>query len=685
MTPSRPTRAGWRSALVSLTVAPMVLSLTGCFSGSSSSSSGGASPPGAPGQQLLTGTFVDSPVAGLDYRGTDSEPARTDSEGQFQYREGDTITFSIGDLELGSAIGAEVVTPLDIVSGAGGAGDQRVTNILTLLQTLDVDGDLNNGIQLTDQIRDEVSSNAGMLTLDQAPNDFRQSLEPIVESLHEEGLFTDLDPRPRRVVDPEEAIEHFNRSTGERITVSTAGGELRGFAANERTWQFLGIPYAQPPVGDLRWRPPVQAEPWEGVREAISWANQAAQDPSLEAINNGGMSEDSLYLNITMPRGAEDLPVMVWFHGGAFTILSGNSDMYNNPNSLTEKDVVLVTVNHRLGPFGYIAHPLLSEESGYEGSGNYGQMDLVMALEWVRDNIEAFGGDPDNVTIFGQSGGGGKVYSLMNSPLATGLFHKAIVMAGASPLDPTSLPSDSLAESEAVGAALFDRVGVSTLEEARALPWTAFTDADRQNDIPRQVYRPNVDYYYQPKTSYQNVVDGMPSDVPLMSGVTSGDYDTLRAALPIWLRQRSDAYQSNQYIYRFSRVPEGWRELGLLSCHGCELPYLFNYPRGMVSNFQLGLVLTPEGNRPVIGDLNNNGVTGTQGDPEDILTSMRYGESDEAVADLMMTMFSNFARTGDPSVAGLAWPPYTNANDTYVEIGPDTTATVETGLVEGLR
>lgn len=685
MTPSRPTRAGWRSALVSLAVAPMVLSLTGCFSGSSSSSSGGASPPGAPGQQLLTGTFVDSPVAGLDYRGTDSEPARTDSEGQFQYREGDTITFSIGDLELGSAIGAEVVTPLDIVSGAGGAGDQRVTNILTLLQTLDVDGDLNNGIQLTDQIRDEVSSNAGMLTLDQAPNDFRQSLEPIVESLHEEGLFTDLDPRPRRVVDPEEAIEHFNRSTGERITVSTAGGELRGFAANERTWQFLGIPYAQPPVGDLRWRPPVQAEPWEGVREAISWANQAAQDPSLEAINNGGMSEDSLYLNITMPRGAEDLPVMVWFHGGAFTILSGNSDMYNNPNSLTEKDVVLVTVNHRLGPFGYIAHPLLSEESGYEGSGNYGQMDLVMALEWVRDNIEAFGGDPDNVTIFGQSGGGGKVYSLMNSPLATGLFHKAIVMAGASPLDPTSLPSDSLAESEAVGAALFDRVGVSTLEEARALPWTAFTDADRQNDIPRQVYRPNVDYYYQPKTSYQNVVDGMPSDVPLMSGVTSGDYDTLRAALPIWLRQRSDAYQSNQYIYRFSRVPEGWRELGLLSCHGCELSYLFNYPRGMVSNFQLGLVLTPEGNRPVIGDLNNNGVTGTQGDPEDILTSMRYGESDEAVADLMMTMFSNFARTGDPSVAGLAWPPYTNANDTYVEIGPDTTATVETGLVEGLR
>jgi para-nitrobenzyl esterase len=273
----------------------------------------------------------------------------------------------------------------------------------------------------------------------------------------------------------------------------------------------------------------------------------------------------------------------------------------------------------------------------------------------------------------------------MNSPMATGLFHKAIVMAGASPLDPTSQPADSLAESEAVGSALFDRAGVTTLEEARALPWTAFTDADRQNSIPRQAYRPNVDYYYQPKTSFQNVQDGMPSDVPLMSGVTSGDYDTLRAALPIWLRQRSQAYQSNQYIYRFSRVPDGWREMGLLSCHGCELPYLFNYPRGMVSNFQLGLVLTPEGQRPVVGDLNNNGITGTQGDPEDIFMSMRYGPEDEAVADLMMTMFSNFARTGDPSVPGLAWPPYTVANDTYVEIGPGTSATVEVGLDEGLR
>lgn len=683
MTPFRTTRSGWRSALLSLALAPLVLSVSGCFSGSSSSSRDDS--PSAPGAQVRTGVFVDSPVAGLDYRGNETPAGTTDAEGRFQYREGETISFSIGNLALGSATGAEVVTPLDVVSGAADMQDQRVLNMLVMLQTLDADGDLNNGIQLTEAIRAEVSASAGSLVFDQPTASFRESLDPIVQTLEEEGAFTDLDPRARRIVSSGDALEHFMRSTGERIEVTTTAGALRGFAADEQTWQFLGIPYAKPPVGDLRWRPPVAAEPWTGVREAVSWGDQAAQDQSLEAINNGGMSEDSLYLNVSAPRDADGLPVMVWFHGGSFSILSGNSDMYNNPDSLTRKDVVLVTVNHRLGPFGYIGHPLLSEESGYGGSGNYGQMDLVMALEWVRDNIQAFGGDPGNVTIFGQSGGGGKVYSLMNSPLASGLFHKAIVMAGSSPLDPNSQPEDSLRVSEGIGSDLFDRVGVSTLEEARALPWTAFTDADRRNGIPRETYRPNADFYYQPKTSYQNVLDGMPSDVPLMAGVTSGDYPTLRNALPIWLTQRTSLYQSEQFIYRFSRVPDGWAELGLRSCHGCELPYLFNYPAGMVSNFQLGLVLTPDGRRPQIDDLNGNGVSGTQGDPDDIFRSMRYGAEDEAVADLMMTMFSNFARTGNPSTANFSWPAYTLGNDTYVNIGPDASATVETGLEEGLR
>ena len=661
-----------RAALLAMALAPM-LTLTGCLDG------------GSDNDDPSSGTFVDSPVAGLDYQGPEIGSAQTNAEGKFSYFPGETISFAIGDLPLGSATGADELTPLSIIDGASDASDTRVSNMLVLLQSLDADGDLNNGIQITQQISDEVSFSAASLDLDQSAADFRTGLGAVLTTLETAGAFTDTDPRARTVMSTADALAHFKRATGERLVVTTEAGDVRGFAANEDTWQFLGVPYAKPPLGELRWTPPQPLEPWDGVREAVSWADQSAQDTALEGVNEGGMSEDSLYLNITAPKDAENLPVMVWFHGGSFAILSANSSQYNNPDGLTEKGVVLVTVNHRLGPFGYIAHPLLTAESGYNGSGNYGQMDLVMALEWVRDNIEAFGGNPGNVTIFGQSGGGGKAYSLMNSPQATGLFHKAIVQSGVAPMDQVSGPEVSLAESEAIGSALFERAGVSSLEAARALPWTALIKADQDNSIPRQTYRPNSDNYYQPNTYYQNVVNGMPSDVPLMSGVTSGDYTTLRAALPIWLQQRSAQYQSEQFIYKFSRVPPGWSEMGLASCHGCELPYLFNYPAAMVQNYLLGLVLTPEGTRPVIGDLNNNGVTGTQGDPADVFASMQYGATDVAIADETMTLWTNFAKTGNPSTEDLDWPAFTLENDTFLEIGPGAESTVETGLAESIQ
>lgn len=413
-----------RSPLMAFTLVPIILAQAGCLSDSSSSNS--PLPPEAPATPAsLTGTFVDSAVSGLDYQGSETAAGLTDQLGQFTYRQGETVTFNIGDLLLGSATGAERMTPLSITSDAVSAQDRRVSNKLILLQTLDADGDLNNGIQITDTIREEVSLNADLIEFDQPPADFRSSLTDMIQALEEADAFSDADPRPRRVAATADALAHFERSTSPRVEVNTTGGVLRGFEADATTWQFLGVPYARPPVGSLRWRPPQKPQPWEGVREAVGWADQSAQDPTLQAVNKGGMSEDSLYLNITAPKEAEGLPVMVWFHGGSFAILSANSSQYNNPDSLTKKGVVLVTVNHRLGPFGYIAHPLLTAESGYGGSGNYGQMDLVMALEWVRDNIAAFGGDPGNVTIFGQSGGGGKTYSLMNSPQAAGLFSQS--------------------------------------------------------------------------------------------------------------------------------------------------------------------------------------------------------------------------------------------------------------------
>lgn len=632
-----------------------------------------------------TGTFVDSPVAGLNVQGSVHGARSTDAQGRFAYQAGETLTFSIGNLTLGSASGAATLTPLSITSGATAASDQRVANKLILLQTLDADGDLNNGIQITDAIRSVVSAQAASINFDQSSTTFRASLAPLLTALNGANVFTDLDPRPRTARTTTAALEHFARSTSPRHVVATTGGQLSGFEANATTWQFLGVPYARPPVGDLRWRPPQAAQPWSGVRHATAWAHQSAQDTRLEAIGEGGMSEDSLYLNITAPKNAANLPVMVWFHGGAFAILTGNSKQYNNPDSLTTKGVVLVTVNHRLGAFGYLSHPLLTAESGYNGSGNYGQMDLVMALQWVRDNIAAFGGNPGNVTIFGQSGGGGKTYSLMNSPMATGLFHKAIVQSGASPIPATGTVATSLAANEAIGTALFARNNVTTLAEARALPWQAIVQADIDNGIPRETYRPNADYHYLPKTYAQNVAEGMPSDVPLMVGVTSGDYSTLRGALPVFLTQRTPTYQSPQYVYKFSRVPDGWSAMGLLSAHGGELPYLFNFPMGHVSNYSLNLVLLPNGTKPPIGDLNGNGITGTAGDSADVYTSMQWGAGDVTTVDTLMTMWANFARTGNPSTTGLAWPAYTVANDSFVEIGPTPSATVRTGLAAAVQ
>ena len=650
----------------------ILLSLTGC--GGSSSSD----PDPAPVSR--TGTFGSTAVSGLHYQSGDAATRTTDERGRFLYTGNQKVLFSIGDLSLGEAPGAENVTVLGISGGAASTNEPDVTNKLILLQTLDADGDLNNGIQLTEQIQDAVSANAGDLDFEQPTADFTAALQNVVTSLESAGAFPDTDPRARALTTAGDALEQFERASSPRRVVDTADGKLSGFEADDHTWQFLGIPYAQPPLGDLRWRAPQPVAPWDEVRDATAWSDQAAQNAALERFGEGGMSEDSLYLNVTAPKDADGLPVMVWFHGGGFTALTSNTKPFNNPEAVASKGVVQVSVNHRLGPFGYIAHPDLSEESGYGGSGNYGQMDLVMALEWVRDNIAAFGGNADNVTIFGQSGGGGKTYSLMNSPQATGLFHKAIVMSGFAPLDTDSVPADSLAESEAIGSALFDRVGVDSLEEARQLPWTAFTDADAANDIPRQTYRPNADYYYQPKTYYQNVLDGMPSDVPLMAGVTAGDYTSLRGAMPVWLTQRSQDYQSDQYVYKFTRVPQGWEEMGLQSCHGCELPYLFNHPSGLVQNFLLGLVLTPEGTRPAIGDLNGNGVTGSAGDPQDIFLSMQYGADDATVSELMMTMWTHFAKTGDPSPSSLQWPAYTEANDTYLEVRQDTEASVETSV-----
>ncbi|MEH6564808.1 MAG: carboxylesterase family protein [Halopseudomonas sp.] len=639
-----------RSAVLTASLFPLLLPLAGCLGGSGSDDD----------DNTRTGTFVDSAVAGLDYQTAGGASGKTSDTGEFTYASGETVSFAIGDLALGEAVGAEMLTPLSIIDGASGVDDQRVSNMLVLLQSLDADGNLNNGIQITEAISEQVSLNAASLTLDQAPADFRASLTTLVAELQTDGAFSDTDPRARVLVSAADAQAHFARSTSPRLIVSTQAGELSGFEADESTWQFLGIPYAKPPLGNLRWRAPQQPEPWEGVRDAIAWSDQAAQNPGLERFGEGGMSEDSLYLNVTAPKDAEKLPVMVWFHGGGFTSLTSNTVPFNNPKAVASRGVVQVAVNQRLGPFGYIAHPELSAESGYNGSGNYGQMDLVMALEWVQDNIEAFGGDPDNVTIFGESGGGRKVLSLMSSPQAKGLFHKAISQSG------TLYPDTrSLASAEAIGSDLQNNLNAASLAEMREKSWLEVVSA-----AAALVPYTNVDNYYQPTTERVSFETGADNDVPFMFVVNTNDtidpINTVKEVFP-WMAPLRDA---PTYATLFSHQPAGWKERGVQAYHAAELAYVFNMPESVITHYQLGLVLDPATGRSlVIGDLNGNGVSGSAGDPADIFASAGFDETDDLVIDRMLTIWTNFAKTGNPSVEGaIEYPEYDAQVQEYVEI-----------------
>lgn len=460
--------------------------------------------------------------------------------------------------------------------------------------------------------------------------------------------------------------------------VKTRSGDLRGFAPDERTWAWYGIPYAAAPVGPLRWRPPVPPQAWSGVRDATVLGDQAAQDPFYKPYGLGGMSEDCLYLNVTAPRRAGALPVMVYFHGGAFVALTCSVAAFNNPRGLPAKGVVLVTVNHRLGPFGYLAHPWLTAESVYGGSGNYGQMDLIAALEWVRDNIAAFGGDPGNVTLFGQSGGGAKALCLMASPRVRGLFHRVICQSGMTAPAGALLDAAALDAAEEKGLDLSRRLRVGSLAALRDVPWQTIVASDRLHYGQRiDTYGPNVDGYYMSEPVMAAVHNGLPGDVPLLAGATAADRvpeADLAAGLQAQMPVRAACCKSPQYVYCFSHVPEGWRALGIQAYHGIDLVYVFNYPEGFVVNYQFGLTGL---SRDAVG-------AGDGHSPEAqavVLSSTGFGQEDVLLTDRVMTMWTNFARCGDPSIPGeMYWRPYSPVSDAYLDI--DTRLCMRTGLAQ---
>lgn len=294
-----------------------VIGLSGCFGGGSSDDDDVAEDH-AP-SPVLVGVFTDSPVEGLAYR-TETQQGTTDQDGSFSYRSGETISFHLGDLQLGSARAEERMSPLSLANGSDISSD-LVTNMLVLLQSLDQDRKLNDGIQISPAIADAVSVWADSIVLDQDPASFASSapVQSLLAELNaaQPAVFTESDPRPRKLRSAADSRAHLERSLSERRTVATRHGEVAGFSVDEQAWAWYGIPYAEPPVGDLRWKPPVAPSGWDGVLEATDWADQCAQPSYLEVYGKGSMSEDCLYLNVVVPKGfeGEKLPVMVWLHG----------------------------------------------------------------------------------------------------------------------------------------------------------------------------------------------------------------------------------------------------------------------------------------------------------------------------------------------------------------------------------
>jgi len=295
--------------------------------------------------------------------------------------------------------------------------------------------------------------------------------------------------------------------------VLTESGTISGLRANGVS-VYKGVPFAAPPVGDLRWRPPVHSASWTGTRKADAFAPACMQvGVSMPGETAPLVSEDCLYLNIWTPAKTahEHLPVIVWIYGGGYINGSASMPLYWG-DRLAQKDVIVVTVAYRLGPLGFLALPELTRESPHHSSGNYGLMDQIAALEWVQRNIAAFGGDPKCVTIAGQSSGSISVSILMASPLAKGLFQRAIGESGGL-FEPLQLaPKFLLANAERDGDKYAVSLGAASLKELRRLPAILLTG--NAGGTVHAVIEP----YVLPLSPYEAFASGLQNDVPLLIG-----------------------------------------------------------------------------------------------------------------------------------------------------------------------
>jgi len=487
------------------------------------------------------------------------------------------------------------------------------------------------------------------------------------------------------------------------LQVHTQSGMLEGMAAEDGSGVrvFLGVPYARPPVGPGRWQPPSEPASWDGVRVADHYGAACWQVRGRTAsVYTKGIeepSEDCLYLNVwTPPAGEEPSPVMVWFHGGGNTAGEGGSAVFDGTH-LAGKGVTLVTVNYRLGVFGFLAHPALTSESPHASSGNYGLLDQIAALDWVHANIAELGGDPSRVTIFGQSAGSTDTCLLMASPLAHGLFHRAIGQSGACLGNETPLQASGDAPSgHANGVRLASALGVEG-QDASAAERLRAIDAETLHDARTGVgVGPIVDGWVIPRPPAELYASGDFNHVPLMTGWMADETKGLQPGLADVTKAEYEPRVRRQYGAGADRVLAAYASVAA----GSTTEALFNmttdagmgagarsWARAVTAagdpTFLYHFSWAPPVFRLYITDdphLDSpNGPRGMgayhSGDLVYVFDNVGYvdvgwDDYDRHLADVLSSYWVSFARTGDPNAEGLpAWPRYEAANDELMHFG----------------
>lgn len=331
---------------------------------------------------------------------------------------------------------------------------------------------------------------------------------------------------------------------------------------------YFGIPFAKPPVGELRWKAPVPADSWTGIKETKKFGPRPVQGLVFGDMNSwsDGVSEDCLHLNVWTPakRNDKNLPVLVYFYGGGFVAGDASEPRYNG-ESMAKKGVVVVTVNYRLGVFGFLAHPELSQETKYKASGNYGLLDQALALQWVKDNIAAFGGNPNQVTIAGESAGSISVSYQMASPLSKNLIHGAIGESGAG-INPTLAPT-TLAEAEQIGQEFLTKAGVTSIAQARKMSSKDIFEIYQESG--RFGFPVVIDNYFLPKTLPGIFEGGEQAQVPLLLGWNS-------AEIPGMAFMQGQPYTKEAFIAKVKETyPQDWEEV--LQLHEHETPQQVEY------------------------------------------------------------------------------------------------------------